>query len=169
MARGFQGAMLRGFGARDHTATFLETARIAAHFVRIRMQSPTLFCDAQAEPAAWLRFWFPDPEGSTTWARAAEPGATIAVMSLMGSLRLDIPDEHPAGYLLIGDAAAMASTAAPLAVLAYVATNSGWQQRRRLADPCGPRITVRSATPAGMLRQPLIRHASAKRGAQIAP
>ena len=61
MARGFQGAMLRGFGARDHSATVLETIGIAPHFVRIRMESPTLFQDAAAEPAAWLRFWFPDP------------------------------------------------------------------------------------------------------------
>jgi ATP-binding cassette subfamily B protein IrtA len=140
MARGFQGAMLRGFGARDHTATVLETIRIAPHFVRIRMESPTLFSDAQAEPAAWLRFWFPDPDGSSTefqraytiseadtaagrfavdvvlhdpagpastWARTVEPGATIAVMSLMGSSRFDTPDEHPAGYLLIGDSASI--------------------------------------------------------------
>jgi ATP-binding cassette subfamily B protein IrtA len=140
MARGFQGAMLRGFGARDHTATVLETIWIAPHFVRIRMESPTLFSDAEAEPAAWLRFWFPDPDGSTTefqraytisesdvaagrfavdvvlhdpagpastWARTVEPGATIAVMSLMGSSRFDTPDEHPAGYLLIGDSASI--------------------------------------------------------------
>ena len=140
MARGFQGAMLRSFGARDHTATVIETLNIAPHFVRVRMESPTLFHDAQAEPAAWLRFWFPDPEGSTTefqraytiseadvpagrfavdvvlhdpagpaslWARTVEPGATIAVMSLMGSSRFDAPDEHPAGYLLIGDSASI--------------------------------------------------------------
>ena len=140
MARGFQGAMLRGFGARDHTATVLETVLIAPHFVRIRMESPTLFEEAQAEPAAWLRFWFPDPEGSSTefqraytiseadvpagrfavdvvlhdpagpaslWARTVEPGATIAVMSLMGSSRFDTPLEQPAGYLLIGDSASI--------------------------------------------------------------
>ncbi|MDT7720134.1 MAG: ATP-binding cassette, subfamily bacterial IrtA/YbtP, partial [Mycobacterium sp.] len=138
--RGFQGAMLRGFGARDHTATVIETVQIAPHFVRIRMESPTLFEEAQAEPAAWLRFWFPDPEGSKTefqraytiseadvpagrfavdivlhdpagpaslWARTVEPGATIAVMSLMGSSRFDTPDEQPAGYLLIGDSASI--------------------------------------------------------------
>ncbi|MGA9491145.1 MAG: ABC transporter ATP-binding protein/permease [Mycobacterium sp.] len=140
MARGFQGAVLRGFGARDHTATVLETVWIAPHFVRIRMESPTLFEDAQAEPAAWLRFWFPDPEGSSTefqraytiseadvpagrfavdvvlhdpagpaslWARTVEPGATTAVMSLMGSSRFDTPVEQPAGYLLIGDSASI--------------------------------------------------------------
>jgi ATP-binding cassette subfamily B protein IrtA len=140
MARGFQGVMLRSFGARDHMATVIETSWIAPHFVRVRMESPTLFEDAEAEPAAWLRFWFPDPDGSNTefqraytiseadgpsgrfavdvvlhdpagpaslWARSVEPGATIAVMSLMGSSRFDVPDEQPAGYLLIGDSASI--------------------------------------------------------------
>jgi ATP-binding cassette subfamily B protein IrtA len=140
MARGFQGVMLRSFGARDHTATVTETVRIAPHFVRVRMTSPTLFEDVDAEPAAWLRFWFPDPDGSKTefqraytiseadasagrfavdivlhdpagpaslWARTVQPGATIAVMALMGSSRFDVPDEQPAGYLLIGDSASI--------------------------------------------------------------
>ncbi|ATA29047.1 putative ABC iron siderophore transporter [Mycobacterium lepraemurium] len=132
--------MLRSFGARDHTATVLETVRIAPYFVRVRMASPTLFGDVDAEPAAWLRFWFPDPDGSKTefqraytiseadpaagrfavdvvlhdpagpasrWARTVQPGATIAVMALMGSSRFDVPDEQPAGYLLIGDSASI--------------------------------------------------------------
>jgi ATP-binding cassette subfamily B protein IrtA len=140
MARGFQGAMMKGFGARDHTATVIETERIAPHFVRIRMQSPTVFEDVVPEPAAWLRFWFPDPDGSdsefqrgytlseadadtgrfavdvvlhepagpaSTWAKTVEPGATIEVMALMGSTRFDLPEEPPAGYLLIGDAASI--------------------------------------------------------------
>ncbi|HET9891963.1 MAG TPA: SIP domain-containing protein, partial [Mycobacterium sp.] len=140
MARGFSGAMLRSFGARDHIATVIETVRIAPHFVRVRMTSPTLFEDVDAEPAAWLRFWFPDPDGSKTefqraytiseadvpagrfavdivlhdpagpaslWARTVQPGATIAVMALMGSSRFDMPDEQPAGYLLIGDSASI--------------------------------------------------------------
>ncbi|OBI83458.1 ABC transporter ATP-binding protein/permease [Mycobacterium asiaticum] len=140
MARGFSGAMLKGFGARDHTATVTETVMIAPHFVRIRMESPTLFEDTEAEPAAWLRFWFPDPKGSktefqrgytlseadpasgrfavdvvlhepagpaSTWASTVQPGATIAVASLMGSTRFDPPDEQPAGYLLIGDSASI--------------------------------------------------------------
>ncbi|HTX97914.1 MAG TPA: ABC transporter ATP-binding protein/permease [Mycobacterium sp.] len=140
MTRGFQGVMLRSLGARDHTATVIETLKIAPHFVRVRMTSPTLFDEVVAEPAAWLRFWFPDPDGSTTefqraytisegdtatgrfavdivlhdpagpaslWARTVQPGATIAVMSLMGSSRFDVPDEQPAGYLLIGDSASI--------------------------------------------------------------
>jgi ATP-binding cassette subfamily B protein IrtA len=58
--------MLRGLGARDHTATVLETVSIAPHFVRVRMVSTTIFDDVEVEPAAWLRFWFPDPDGSNT-------------------------------------------------------------------------------------------------------
>src|SRR6202020_3147292 len=110
------------------------------HFVRVGRESATLFEDAGAEPAAWLRFWFPAPDGSSTefqraytiseadvpagrfavdvvlhdpagpaslWARTAEPGATSSVMSLMGSSRLDTPEEPPAGYLLIGDSASI--------------------------------------------------------------
>jgi len=140
MSRGFQGVMLRSFGARDHAAKVVETVQIAPHFVRVRMTSPTLFEDVDAEPAAWLRFWFPDPDGSSAefqraytiseadvpsgrfavdivlhepagpaskWARTVRPGATIAVMALMGSSRFDVPDEQPAGYLLIGDSASI--------------------------------------------------------------
>ncbi|WP_099023278.1 ABC transporter ATP-binding protein/permease [Mycolicibacterium palauense] len=66
MARGLQGAVLRGFGARDHLATVTETEYLAPHFVRIRMVSETLFSESVAGPAAWLRFWFPDPDGSDT-------------------------------------------------------------------------------------------------------
>ncbi len=137
--RGFQGAVMRSFGARDHRATVLGTHLLAPHFQRIRMRSETLFQDAVAEPAAWLRFWFPDPDGSdeqfqrgytiawadesagefavdfvlhepagpaSRWASAAEPGQTIDVMSL-GSTSFTVPDEPPAGYLLIGDSASI--------------------------------------------------------------
>lgn len=140
MARGLQGVILRGLGARDHTATVIETIRLAPHFVRVRLGSPTLFEDARATPAAWLRFWFPDPDGSNTefqrayticeadtaagrfavdvvlhepagpaslWARTVKPGTTIAVMSMMGSARFDVPEQQPAGYLLIGDSASI--------------------------------------------------------------
>ena len=49
-----------------------------------------------------------DPAGpASLWARTVEPGATIAVMSLMGSSRFDAPEEQPAGYLLIGDSASI--------------------------------------------------------------
>ncbi|WP_099039429.1 ABC transporter ATP-binding protein/permease [Mycobacterium neglectum] len=64
MGRGLQGALLRSFGGRDHEATVLEISRLAPHFVRITMSSPTIFEDVVVEPTAFLRFWFPDPDGS---------------------------------------------------------------------------------------------------------
>ncbi|CAN5718838.1 ATP-binding cassette domain-containing protein [soil metagenome] len=137
MARGFQGVMLRSFGARDHQATVLERRYLTPNFVRIQMMSTTLFDDAVAEPTSWLRFWFPDPDGSTaefqraytiteadvaqghfaidvvlhepagpasTWARTVAAGATISVTTL-GSAGFGVPEQPPAGYLLIGDSA----------------------------------------------------------------
>ena len=149
MARGLQGALLRGFGARDHTVTVTGTQQLAPNFLRIRMTSPTVFEDATAEPTSWLRFWFPDPDGgdaefqraytlseadpdagtfaidmvlhepagpATRWGRDAAAGDRIAVMS-MGSAGFRLSEEPPAGYLLIGDAAATPAINAILAVL----------------------------------------------------
>lgn len=95
MARGLQGAMLRGFGARDHTATVIETVMIAPHFVRIRMESPTLFEDAEAEPAAWLRFWFPDPAGTHTEFQRAYTISEADVPA--GRFAVDVVLHDPAG------------------------------------------------------------------------
>lgn len=149
MSRGFSGAVLRGLGARDHTATVVETSRIAPNCLRLTMSAPTLFDDLLLAPTAWLRFWFPDPAGSDTefqraytivradpdsgefdvdvvlhepagpacqWAAQAEPGMTIPVMSL-GSSKFDIPDELPAGFLLIGDPASIPAINSILAAL----------------------------------------------------
>nr|WP_175427965.1 ABC transporter ATP-binding protein/permease [Rhodococcus pyridinivorans] len=137
--RGFQGMMMRGFGARDHDAVVTGTEQIAPHFRRVRMSSPSLFEDVVPGPTAWIRIWFPDPDGSdteyqrgytfsecdpetgdfavdfvlhepagpaSTWAQRAEPGDVISVTSF-GSRGFDIPDELPAGYLLIGDSASI--------------------------------------------------------------
>ncbi|RSN54219.1 iron ABC transporter permease [Amycolatopsis sp. WAC 04182] len=95
MARGFQGAVMRGFGARDHEATVVGTEEITPRFVRVRFVSPTLFEDVVVEPTAWLRFWFPDPEGGTTeFQRAytlteADPEA--------GTFAIDVVLHEPAG------------------------------------------------------------------------
>lgn len=94
-SRGLQGAMLRGFGARDHTATVVETIKIAPHFLRVRMESPTLFEDAEAEPAAWLRFWFPDPDGSNTEFQRAYTISEADVPA--GRFAVDVVLHDPAG------------------------------------------------------------------------
>ncbi|MFT3876135.1 MAG: siderophore-interacting protein [Propioniciclava sp.] len=137
--RGFQGAVMRSFGARDHQATVVGTELLAPNFIRVRMTSPTLFDEAIAAPTAWLRFWFPDPDGgdieyqraytlseadpdtgafacdfvlhtpagpASAWATSVGPGATVPVMTL-GSSKFELPDDLPAGYLLIGDSASI--------------------------------------------------------------
>ncbi|MFI5511041.1 ABC transporter ATP-binding protein/permease [Mycobacterium sp. NPDC051804] len=149
MGRGLQGALLRSFGGRDHEATVVEVTRVAPHFVRITMSSPTIFQDVVVEPTAFLRFWFPDPEGSDSefqriytlvwtepetgrfavdmvlhepsgpashWAAKAEPGMTLPVVAL-GSKGFAVPDELPAGYLLIGDSASIPAINSILAAL----------------------------------------------------
>jgi ATP-binding cassette subfamily B protein IrtA len=95
MARGLQGVILRSFGARDHVATVIETVRIAPHFVRVRMVSPTLFEEVKAEPAAWLRFWFPDPGGSNTEFQRAYTISEADVTA--GRFAVDIVLHDPAG------------------------------------------------------------------------
>ncbi|PRC48547.1 iron ABC transporter permease, partial [Mycobacterium sp. ITM-2017-0098] len=94
-SRGFQGVMLRGFGARDHESTVVGTEHIAPHFVRVRLVSPTLFEDVVAEPTSWLRFWFPDPEGSDTEFQRAY---TIAESNPeAGTFSVDMVLHEPAG------------------------------------------------------------------------
>ncbi|MEV7554590.1 ABC transporter ATP-binding protein/permease [Amycolatopsis sp. NPDC089917] len=86
---------MRGFGARDHQATVVETEETTPKFVRVRFVSPTLFEDVVVEPTAWLRFWFPDPEGGATeFQRAytlteADPEA--------GTFAIDVVLHEPAG------------------------------------------------------------------------
>lgn len=61
--RGYQGTILRLLGARDHLATVVSTELRAPHFLRIVFTSETLLGAIETGPAAWLRFWFPDPSG----------------------------------------------------------------------------------------------------------
>lgn len=170
MARGIQGAVLRGFGARDHQATVVQTSQIAPHFVRVEMSSPTLFEDAAVEPTAWLRFWFPDPAGSETefqrsytivwadpqtggfavdvvlhepagpacaWMAHAQPGMTLPVMSF-GSSKFTVPQELPAGFLLIGDPASIPAINSILAALPADVDVELYLEQHRIEDELIP-------------------------------
>ncbi|GAA1013143.1 iron import ATP-binding/permease protein IrtA [Acrocarpospora pleiomorpha] len=93
--RGFQGAVMRGFGARDHEATVVGKQWLAPHFVRVRLTSPTLFKDVVVEPTAWLRFWFPDPDGG-----AAEHQRAYTISEAdetTGAFAVDVVLHEPAG------------------------------------------------------------------------
>lgn len=58
-----------------------------------------------------------EPSGpASAWARQAQPGTTVQVTPL-GSTRFDVPDEPPAGYLLVGDSASIPGINGILAVV----------------------------------------------------
>jgi len=93
--RGFSGAVLRGFGARDHDAEVTGTELLAPNFLRVRMTSPTLFDDADPGPSAWLRFWFPDPDGLDT---EHQRGYTFSEADVeAGTFAVDFVLHEPAG------------------------------------------------------------------------
>jgi ATP-binding cassette subfamily B protein IrtA len=143
MARGFQGVMLRGFGARDHMATVLETVRIAPHFVRIRMESATLFEDVAAEPAAWLRFWFPDPEGSNTEFQRAYTISEADVET--GRFAVDVVLHEPAG-----PASSWARSVEPGATIAAMSLMGSSRFDAPAEQPAGYLLIGDSASIPGM-------------------
>ncbi len=60
-----------------------------------------------------------EPTGpACAWASTAEPGMTIPVVSL-GSTRFEIPEELPAGFLLIGDSASIPAINSIVAALPH--------------------------------------------------
>ncbi|GAA1081929.1 ABC transporter ATP-binding protein/permease [Tsukamurella spumae] len=63
MARGFSGAVMRAFGAQDYAITVVDKEQRAAHCIRIRFHSDTLFDVVSDGPTSWIRCWFPDDSG----------------------------------------------------------------------------------------------------------
>jgi ATP-binding cassette subfamily B protein IrtA len=79
-----------------------------------------------------------EPTGpACQWAVQAEPGMTIPVVSL-GSAPFEMPDELPAGFLLIGDAASIPAINSILAVLPPDADVEVYLERHCDADELLP-------------------------------
>ncbi len=88
-------AWLRGWFP-DHTGKHVEHQR-----------GYTLSSGNAATGEFTLDFVLHEPAGpASAWAQRCEPGDTLGVNTL-GSSRFELPEERPAGYLLIGDAAAI--------------------------------------------------------------
>lgn len=93
--RGFQGAVLRAFGAHDHIATVTSTQLITPHYLRVWLHSETLFDAVEACPTAWLRFWMPDPADPEVEHQRAY---TIALAEpAAGDFAVDFVLHEPAG------------------------------------------------------------------------
>lgn len=60
MGKGFQGAVLRALGAKNHPATVTGVRWMTEHVVRIEFQCGEILHAGGEKPAAWIRAWFPD-------------------------------------------------------------------------------------------------------------
>ncbi|MFI6815737.1 ABC transporter ATP-binding protein/permease [Nonomuraea sp. NPDC050328] len=149
MARGYAGAMMKTFGAREHTLTVASIDDLTPHYRRLTFDAPTLFDGQPIPPAAWVRLWAPDPvrpgrehqRGYTlvdpdpengrvcldfvlhepagpacVWAANVRVGDTVQI-TRWASGHFEAPSPEPAGYLLVGDAAALPGINAILASL----------------------------------------------------
>ncbi|MFT4148362.1 MAG: siderophore-interacting protein [Micrococcaceae bacterium] len=93
--RGMSGMLLRSLGARDHEATVVKTESLAPHMLRIHFHSDTIFPDITPHPTAWLRFWFPNPEGSNIEHQRAYTISDANVST--GDFAVDFVLHEPAG------------------------------------------------------------------------
>ncbi|MFT4087613.1 MAG: ATP-binding cassette domain-containing protein [Gordonia sp. (in: high G+C Gram-positive bacteria)] len=58
MGKGFQGALMRAFGAKDHFAKVTAVERISPHMIRVDFTSDGLLYSDGEKPSAWVRCWF---------------------------------------------------------------------------------------------------------------
>ncbi|MFZ2511625.1 MAG: ATP-binding cassette domain-containing protein [Gordonia sp. (in: high G+C Gram-positive bacteria)] len=65
MGKGFQGAVMRALGAKEHLATVITVEQISSAVIRISFVSDTLLYPDGEKPSAWVRAWFPDVEGGS--------------------------------------------------------------------------------------------------------
>lgn len=74
MGKGFEGAVLRLMGAKEHEVTVVGHHDLVPELRRIRFTSDTLLADIEVAPTAWIRLWFPDRDGGN---REFQRGYTI--------------------------------------------------------------------------------------------
>ncbi|MBU2662049.1 siderophore-interacting protein [Actinoplanes bogorensis] len=117
MGRGWEGAVIKVLGGRDHVLTMTGRREITPHFVRLSFAAPTLFSKVRPEPAAWLRFWIPDPDGGK---REYQRAYTISEADeAAGTIEVDFVLHEPAG-----PASAWATTVEPGSQVAVVSLGS---------------------------------------------
>jgi ATP-binding cassette subfamily B protein IrtA len=106
MARGFNNALLKAFGATEHVMTVLSVADITPGFRRIRFHAPTMIDGRETPTASFIRLWAPDPDGSD---RVHQRGYTLIDPDpATGEVTFDFVLHQPAG-----PAASWAAAAVP--------------------------------------------------------
>ncbi|OSC38697.1 siderophore-interacting protein [Mycobacterium decipiens] len=129
-SRGWQGAVLKLLGAGDYRLTVIGRCEISPRYLRLSFDAGGMLRTHAVHPTMWIRMWFADghqrgytlvdadPGAGTfdiefalhdgcasDWARAAQPGDTIAA-TVLGS-KFAIPDPPPTGYVMVGDTASL--------------------------------------------------------------
>lgn len=95
MSKGFQGALLRGLGAKEHLLTVTGTQWRTSNLLRVHFHTDTMLQADGEAPAAWMRAWFPDPDGGT---KQFQRGYTfIDPDPAAGTLSVDFVIHHPLG------------------------------------------------------------------------
>ncbi|MGO1526884.1 MAG: ABC transporter ATP-binding protein/permease [Corynebacterium variabile] len=95
MAKGFNGALLHTLGAKDHVLTVTGKEWRTENLLRVHFASATLLDDSGEAPAAWMRAWFPDPDGGS---KQFQRGYTFAETDpANGTLSVDFVIHSPAG------------------------------------------------------------------------
>ena len=98
MGKGFQGALMRTLGAKDHLVTVVRSRRITDDYMCVTLREdpdkPILHREGE-QPGSWLRLWFPDPDGG---AKQFQRGYTIARADpAAGEFDLEFVLHHPYG------------------------------------------------------------------------
>lgn len=95
MGKGFQGAVMRALGAKEHLATVTGVEQISSAVIRIDFTSETLLYPDGEKPSAWVRAWFPDVEGGS---KQFQRGYTLMdPESATGRFAVCFLVHHPAG------------------------------------------------------------------------
>ncbi|MBM7368583.1 ABC transporter ATP-binding protein/permease [Gordonia hydrophobica] len=71
MGKGFQGAMLRALGAKNHAATVTGTRWLTEHMIRLDFHCDEILHEDREKPSAWIRAWFPDIENPAKFHQRA--------------------------------------------------------------------------------------------------
>ncbi|WP_030857304.1 siderophore-interacting protein [Streptomyces sp. NRRL S-37] len=131
--RGWEGAVLKLFRAKDFTFTVTGAEDVTADYRRVRLTDGGMLAATGVHPTMWVRLWFdnagrphqraytlvdPDPAAGTfglefalhegcasDWARAAKPGDTIEA-TVQGT-GFEEPDPAPSHIVAIGDPASL--------------------------------------------------------------
>ena len=189
-SRGWQGAVLRLFGAGEHRLTVSARREISPHYLRLTFDGGGMLARHAVHPTMWIRMWFPngdklhqrgytlvdpDPRSDTfavefalhhgaasDWARGAQPGDTIEA-TVLGS-RFAIPEPAPAGYVIVGDSASLPAINSLLGAIgdapARVFLEAGHDDDKHLPVARGADITWVDRKNAGQALLEVVRSAA---------